>query len=547
MKKIKAISLVLALALSLSLVLSLTGCHGREDFAPFVMPDEFDTSKEYNIVFWAKNEKNIKQTKVYQKAIEDFEKLYPNINVTMKLYSDYKVIYRDVITNIPTQTTPNVCITYPDHIATYMTGKNIVLPLDELLTDSKYGLGGAKINFDAPTKEEIIPKFLGEGVIDGIQYALPFMRSTEALYYNKTYVEALGFEIPEVITWEFIWEVSNAALEKNEDGTYVLNGQKKMIPFVYKSTDNMMIQMLKQRGADYANENGDILIFNDDTRDILYTVRDNTDTGAFSTFGEASYPADLLNRGQCIFAIDSTAGSVWMGREGPLSAVDLDEAIEYELAVSQIPQVSEDSEPAMISQGPSICIFNKADSQEVLASWIFAQFLLTNSVQIAYSQTEGYVPVTSKAQESEEYLDYLSRAGELDANGDNYLYYAPKIQATKILLENTENTFITPVFNGSASLRMAAGEMIELVVDAMIAKPQKTVDDAFIDKLYSDVESLYHLNGIGFGEATVDEGLPTFSVALLISLGAVWLVLIGFFLWSIAKKQSKKVKKEKLS
>ena len=547
MKKIKAISLVLALALSLSLVLSLTACHGREDFAPFVMPEEFDTSKEYNIVFWAKNEKNIKQTKVYQKAIEDFEKLYPNINVTMKLYSDYKVIYRDVITNIPTQTTPNVCITYPDHIATYMTGKNIVLPLDELLTDSKYGLGGAKINFDAPTKEEIIPKFLGEGVIDGTQYALPFMRSTEALYYNKTYVEALGFEIPEVITWEFIWEVSNAALEKNEDGTYVLNGQKKMIPFVYKSTDNMMIQMLKQRGADYANENGDILIFNDDTRDILYTVRDNTDTGAFSTFGEASYPADLLNRGQCIFAIDSTAGSVWMGREGPLSAVDLDEAIEYELAVSQIPQISEDSEPAMISQGPSICIFNKADSQEVLASWIFAQFLLTNSVQIGYSQTEGYVPVTSKAQESEEYLDYLSRAGELDANGDNYLYYAPKIQATKILLENTENTFITPVFNGSASLRMAAGEMIELVVDAMIAKPQKTVDDAFIDKLYSDVESLYHLNGIGFGEETADEGLPAFSVALLLTLGAVWLVLIGFFLWGIVKKQSKKVKKEKLS
>ena len=51
------------------------------------------------------------------------------------------------------------------------------------------------------------------------------------------------------------------------------------------------------------------------------------------------------------------------------------------------------------------------------------------------------------------------------------------------LLENADNTFITPVFNGSASLRMAAGEMIEQVVDALIAKPKKTVDDAFIDKL----------------------------------------------------------------
>ena len=39
----------------------------------------------------------------------------------------------------------------------------------------------------------------------------------------------------------------------------------------------------------------------------------------------------------------------------------------------------------MISQGPSVCVFNKSDSQVVLASWLFAQYLLTNDVQIAYS------------------------------------------------------------------------------------------------------------------------------------------------------------------
>ena len=548
MKKLqRIISLSLFLTLLFVLSFSFTGCHGQRDYPEFEMPSAFDTDKEYEIVFWAKNEKNIKQTKVYQKAIEDFEKIYPNIKVTMKLYSDYKVIYRDVITNIPTQTTPNVCITYPDHIATYLTGKNIILPLDEIMIDEKYGLGGSEIMFDAPTAEEIIPKFLSEGVIDGVQYALPFMRSTEALYYNKTYVEQLGYDIPDVITWDFVWEVSNAAVEKNEDGTYKLNGQKKMIPFVYKSTDNMMIQMLKQRGADYSNENGDILIFNDDTRDILYTVAENTDTGAFSTFGESSYPADLLNQGQCVFAIDSTAGSVWMGREGPLSAVAPDDAIDFELALSPIPQISEDATVYMISQGPSICLFNKEDPGEVLASWIFTQFLLTNSVQIAYSQTEGYAPVTSKAQSSEEYIDYLSRAGELDENGDNYLYYAPKIQATKILLENVENTFITPVFNGSASLRMASGEMIELVVDAIIAKPQKTVDDKFIDKLYTDVESLYRLNGIGLGSDNTSEEMPAFSVTLLVIICIMWLLIIAWFLYEVIKKRSLKRKREKLS
>ena len=81
----------------------------------------------------------------------------------------------------------------------------------------------------------------------------------------------------------------------------------------------------------------------------------------------------------------------------------------------------------MISQGPSVCVFNKTDPQEVLASWLFAQYLLTNDVQIAYAETEGYVPVTSKAQNSDEYQDYLRRAGE-----DNDLHYDVKIEASKL-------------------------------------------------------------------------------------------------------------------
>ena len=66
----------------------------------------------------------------------------------------------------------------------------------------------------------------------------------------------------------------------------------------------------------------------------------------------------------------------------------------------------------MISQGPSVCLFAKEDEGEVLASWIFMQFLLTDSVQLGYAQSEGYVPVTTKAQDSAAYLDYLSRSGE---------------------------------------------------------------------------------------------------------------------------------------
>ncbi len=563
--------------LLLIISLLLTGCHGtlkEADASPDAtdtetdtdgntepaeahvspVPEKFDESKNYSITFWAKNDTNKTQVAIYQKAIADFEALYPNVKVNLRLYTDYGTIYNDVITNIATGTTPNVAITYPDHIATYLTGNDIVTNLDDFYTDERYGLGGSELRFDSPTMDEVVPEFLAECMLDGSYYAVPYMRSTEACYVNKTYVEKLGFTLPETLTWDFVWEVSEAAVEKDSDGVFLINGQKTMIPFIYKSTDNMMIQMLRQKGAGYSTDRGEVQIFNDTTRELLLDIYSHAATRAFSTFKISSYPANFLNAGQCIFAVDSTAGATWMGSDAPLVDIAPENLVEFETVVMPIPQF-DPSNPKMISQGPSVCIFNKADPQEVLASWLFAQFLLTNGVQTAYAETEGYVPVTLKAQNSPEYLDYLSRSGE-DAE-----HYAVKIAASKLLMENTENTFTTPVFNGSTSLRDAAGQMIESVTKS--ARRKQTVDDAYIDKLFSDMKKEYHLDQITVKPAvTVDDGsgeaqpsgdnagaavtdpaigpLPSGAVALIVAVAVLWVLIGGYNLWLLIKHKKEK-------
>ncbi len=526
--------LVSLLLLSLCLPL-ISGCHGSRGLDEFVIPESFDETKQLEITFWAKNDTNKAQTRIYEKAIQDFEALYPNISVNLRLYTDYGKIYNDVITNIPTNTTPNVCITYPDHIATYLTGKNSVVPLEGLFDDTRYGLGGSDLRFDSVKRDEIVPQFLSECSFSEHYYAIPYMRSTEACYVNKTYVERLGYTLPETLTWDYVWEVSDAATAKDAEGTFLVNGQKVMIPFIYKSTDNMMIQMLKQKNADYSTSNGDILIFNDTTKQLLYTVAEHVKKGAFSTFKISSYPGNFLNAGQCIFAVDSTAGATWMGTNAPLSDISPDKVVEFETVVYPIPQFDPDN-PKMISQGPSICVFNKNDAQEVLASWIFAQYLLTNDVQIAYAETEGYVPVTEKAQRSEAYRDYLSRCGE-----DNSTYYDVKIKASELLLAHTGDTFVTPVFNGSASLRDASGQMIENVAKSIRRK--ETVDEAYMSKLFSDVTSLYRLDGSGKSAANEENRdlgpLPDASVALLVVLVVAWiLIAVYYFSGLIRSKKS---------
>ena len=517
--------------LILSVLFSFTACHGSREKTAFEIPETFDASRNYEITFWAKNDTNMTQVEIYKAAIDGFQELYPNITVNLRLYTDYGKIYNDVITNIATATTPNVCITYPDHIATYLTGADTVVPLDDLFADPKYGLGGSELKFDGPTQQEIIPKFLEECAFAGHYYAIPYMRSTEACYVNKTYVEKLGYQLPEMLTWDFVWEVSRAAAAQDEAGNYLVNGQKVMLPFLYKSTDNMMIQMLRQLDAGYSTAAGDIQIFNDTTRQLLLDISAHVQSGAFNTFKLAGYPANFLNAGQCVFAVDSTAGATWMGSDAPLIDIAEDKLVQFETVVMPIPQF-DPAHPEMISQGPSMCVFHKEDPQEVLASWLFAQYMLTNEVQIAYSQTEGYAPVTSKAQSSPEYQDYLSRSGE-----DNQLYYDIKIDATKLLLENTEHTFVTPVFNGSASLRNAAGQMIEEVNKS--TRRKQTVDDAYIDGLYTEMTSLYRLDQVtadGSGKITLGE-LPDASKALLVTLALTWAGMGIYVALEAAKKK----------
>lgn len=532
-RKLAAVSAGVACA-----VLFLTGCHGSKGLSAFAVPESFDETRNYEITFWAKNDTNKTQTAIYQKAITDFEGIYPNIRVNLRLYTNYGDIYNDVITNISTGTTPNVCITYPDHIATYLTGTNVVVPLDDLFADASYGLGGDQVRFDSVKEEEIVPQFLKECSFDDHYYALPYMRSTEACYVNKTYVEKLGYTLPETLTWDFIWEVSEAAMEKDADGNFKVNGQNVMIPFLYKSTDNMMIQMLYQKGAGYSDETGNIEIFNDTTAELLKTIAGHAETKAFSTFKISSYPANFLNAGQCIFAVDSTAGATWMGTDAPLCDISEDKLVSFETEVMMVPQF-DPGNPKMISQGPSVCIFNKADPQEVLASWLFTQYLLSDEVQTAYAETEGYLPVTTRAQQSEEYQDYLARIGE-----DNNVHYEVKIKASELLMAHLDDTFVTPVFNGSASLRDGAGQLIESTVKSV--RRGETVDDAYISKLYSDVTSLYRLKR---GSTTTGEKeelgpLPVTAKLLLGSLITVWVILLLIFSLQKIKKYGENHKKD---
>jgi multiple sugar transport system substrate-binding protein len=101
---------------------------------------------------------------------------------------------------------------------------------------------------------------------------------------------------------------------------------------------------------------------------------------------------------------------------------------------------------------------------------------------------------------------------------------------------------VTPVFNGSTSLRDAAGQLIENTVKSVRRKQE--VNEAYIENLYSDVTSLYRLDQLGAdglsqnGKADLGK-LSGTAVALLAALAAAWVLIIAYVVYDTVKKRRK--------
>jgi multiple sugar transport system substrate-binding protein len=112
----------------------------------------------------------------------------------------------------------------------------------------------------------------------------------------------------------------------------------------------------------------------------------------------------------------------------------------FDVGITTIPQ-ADASNKKVISQGPSLCIFGKSDSQEVLASWLFVKFLTTNvDFQAEFSMVSGYMPVIKSVNEHEIYkTQFLNKAD----GGDNITALAAKVG-----LEQEKAYFVSDVTEG---------------------------------------------------------------------------------------------------
>lgn len=465
---------ILATVLTLIMVLgmfAITGCGDSTNSSnAFVVPETgFNTEEQIEITFT--HTMGAKLQGVLDTYIAEFNKIYPNITITHQSAGGWSDINGQINTEIAGGTQPNIAYCYPDHVAMYNIAKSVVV-LDNLIdSDVKIGDTEEIIGLTDAQKADFIESYYNEGKVygDDMMYTMPLNKSTEVLYYNKTFFEENNLKVP--TTWDELWDVCDKILKLDPD----------CIPLGYDAEDNWFITLCEQMETGYtsAANGGEYLFNNDENKAFVKELREYYKKGYFTTqelYG--SYTSNLFVEQQdtnCYMCVGSSGGASYQMSNNDTA----DGNFAFEVGVAPIPQYSEENRK-VISQGPSLCILKGANTsdQQVLASWLFVKFLTTNiDFQAEFSMASGYMPVIKSAKENENYAAWLAKA-----NGKEYLV----AKCVQVGLDNEKDYFVSDAFNGSSTAREQVGALMLKCLSGEAADDSavdKLIDDAFQDAL----------------------------------------------------------------
>ena len=180
-------------------------------------------------------------------AIARFNEKYPNITVEHLSYGDYDGVFEQIRTKLTAGNQPNLAFCYPDHVATYNKSYSVIT-LDDLINNKNtISSTGEMMGFTQAQLDDFIEGYYNEGKEygDGKMYSLPFQKSTEVLYYNKTIFDQYGLEAPQ--TWDEVEAICKVLKEKYPLST----------PLGYDSEENFFITLVEQYGSNYTSATGD--------------------------------------------------------------------------------------------------------------------------------------------------------------------------------------------------------------------------------------------------------------------------------------------------
>ncbi|MDU6521892.1 ABC transporter substrate-binding protein [Clostridium sp.] len=336
---------------------------------------------------------------------EKFMAENPNIKVTLQNQSSYKDLQQKITATVASpKDLPTMTQAYPDWMFNPIK--------DNLVTDLTPYIENETLKFD--NYEDILPSFREAAKIDGKIYGMPFNKSTEVLWYNKTLLDELGLKAP--TTYDELVQVAKTIKEK-----------KGIAGAGFDSLNTYYTTFLKTEGKTFDSS---FDVTSEASSKALNYYLEGVKEGYFRIAGTDNYLSGPFGNGTVAMYVGSNAGENFV-KQGV--------GDKFEVAAAPYPT------SASLQQGTDLYVFSSATAEQKTAAYMFLKFLTTKENQITWASETGYMPVRQSAIDSEEY----KKSGSLIA---------------PILSDATKNLYTNPVVSGADAAYREAGTVMETVL-----------------------------------------------------------------------------------
>lgn len=349
-----------SLALSAALMTGLmTGCGSTKSASTDQIVTEITQPVE--ITFWHAMNGDLEKT--LQNLTDKFMKSNPNIKVTLQNQSSYNDLQQKITaTTASPKDLPTLTQAYPHWMINAMQ--------DDLLVDLKPYIENETIG--DKNYNNILEGFRKGSEINGKIYGMPFNKSTEVIWYNKTLFNELGLKVP--TTYEEFAQTAKTITEK-----------KGIVGAGFDSLNNFYTTYLKNKGVDF-NSSTDVT--GKESVEAANYYLDGIKQGYFRIAGTDAFLSGPFSNETLGMYVGSNAGEsfVKQGVNG-----------KFEIGVAPYPAKS------VMQQGTDLYMFSSATAEQRTAAFEYLKFLTSTENQITWGVETGYIPATQAAISSDEY------------------------------------------------------------------------------------------------------------------------------------------------
>lgn len=371
--------LVCLLALGL-----MTGCSSKKTTeTPTEAEIVTEITSPVEITFW--HAMSGVQEESLKKLTEKFMAENDNITVNLQNQSSYADLQQKLTATVASpKNLPTLTQAYPDWMLNPIQD-GLVLELDNFINHKTIGFD----NYD-----DILPSFREAAKINGVTYAIPFNKSTEVLWYNKTLLDELGLSAPTTME-----EFANVSKE--------IKAKKDIVGGGFDSLSNYYTTYLKNEGVTFDSKF-------DPTSDASVKAVDyylnGIKDGYFRIAGTDKFLSGPFANETIGMFIGSNAGESFVTT-----------GVDGKFEVGVVPSPSENK----MQQGTDLYVFSSATPEQQTAAFEYLKFLTTTENQITWAKETGYIPVRTTALESDEYKNSGSLVSPILVEATNGLYTNP--------------------------------------------------------------------------------------------------------------------------